>query len=255
MTVFYHLTKNEVRRLMHSPATYLALLIAITLMGFFYFLTLLAASTQPQELAPPTLFISLFWIPVLLVVPMLTMRSFAEEKRLGTIETVLTTKVSPTGLVCAKFIAAYVFYLLVWILALAYPFIAASVGSDPQLKSALFETGPLLGGYAFIALSGTFFVSIGIFSSSLTRSQLVAGMLSFSILFMIIVGITAIQFLNIDLTPGLSLSAAVLTYFQIFDHFEDFTRGLLDSRPVVYYLTGTAGILGLSILLIDAKHG
>lgn len=252
MNALYHLTKNELRRLMHSPATYLALVIAVTIMGFFYFLTLLAVSTEAQDQAPPTLFISLFWIPVLLVVPMLTMRSFTEEKRLGTLETLLTTQACPTSLVGAKFIAAYFFYLLVWIIALLYPIIASTLASDPATKGLLFSKGPLLGGYLFIAVSGTFFVSIGILTSSLTRSQLVAGMLSFSILFLLILGVAAVQLLNFDLVAGTPLSDSLLSYFQVFAHFEDFSRGLVDSRPIVYYLSGTTAVLGLSILVLQS---
>lgn len=253
MKALYHLTKNELRRLLHSPSTYLALVIALTIMGFFYFLTLLAISSEPQDQPPPTLFISLFWIPVLLVVPMLTMRSFTEEKRLGTLETLLTTQISPASLIGAKFLAAYVFYLLVWILALIYPLVAAAIADDPNTRALLFSKGPLLGGYLFIAVSGTFFVSVGIFTSCLTRSQLVAGMLSFSILFMLIVGIAAVQFLHLDLLPSIPLSDVILSYLQVFAHFEDFSRGLVDSRPVVYYLSGTIAVLGLSVLVLDSN--
>ena len=254
MNAFFHLSLNELRRLLYSPTTYLALVITLSMMGFFYFLTLVAVSSQPQGQAPQTLFISLFWIPVLLIVPMLTMRSFAEDRRLGTIETVLTTYVSPTAFVLAKFVAAYVFYMVAWGIALCFPWITATITADNNIRTALFEEGPLIGGYLFIAISGTFFISIGIFTSSLTRSQLVAGMLSFSLLFMMIVGVASLQFLDLGIGMKLYLSDSVLSYFQIFGHFEDFSRGLVDSRPIVYYLSGTAAILGLSVLVLDAKN-
>lgn len=249
-----HLTWHELRSLFYAPGTYLALVLSLLLMGFFYFLTLLTVSTEQQEQLPATLFFSLFWVPVLLIVPMLTMRSFAEERRMGTIETLLTTPIRPVHLVASKFIAAYAFYLLVWALSIAYPLITAVVASQPEVTRTLFDSGALIGGYLFVAASGCLFVSIGIFTSSLTRSQLVAGMLSFSILFMLIVGLAAIRLLQFDFSESALVSDTVLTYFQVFDHFEDFSRGMLDSRPIVYYLSGSLAVLGMSVLTVESKR-
>jgi ABC-2 type transport system permease protein len=181
------------------------------------------------------------------------MRSFAEERRLGTIETMLTAPIQPSQLVMAKFLAAYTFYLLVWGLTIAYPLLTSLVLKQPELNQRLFNFGALTGGYLFIAVSGSLFVSIGIFTSSLTRSQLVAGMLSFSILFMLIVGVAAIHMLQFDSGAGSLIPDTALDYFQVFKHFDDFSRGLIDTRPFVYYLTGTAAVLGFSVLIIESK--
>lgn len=229
------------------------MVLSLLLMGFFYFVTLLTISSEEQDLLPPTIFFSLFWIPVLLIVPMLTMRSFAEERRLGTIETMLTAPLQPSQLVMAKFLAAYTFYLLVWALTIIYPIITAQVLQQPEFDQKLFHTGALTGGYLFIAVSGMLFVAIGIFTSSLTRSQLVAGMLSFSILFMIIVGVTAIHMLQFDSGAGGLIPDTAMDYFQVFEHFDDFSRGLVDTRPFAYYLTGTIAVLGFSVLIIESK--
>jgi ABC-2 type transport system permease protein len=96
-------------------------------------------------------------------------------------------------------------------------------------------------------------VAIGIFSSSLTRSQLVAGMLSFSILFIIIIGVAALNILQLESGSQEYFSDALIAYFQIFDHYEDFSRGLVDTRPFAYYFSGAAAVLGLSILILEAK--
>jgi len=253
MMNFFHLLKNEIRSLFHAPSTYLAMVLSITLMGFLYFLTLMTISSEEQELMPPSLFFSMFWVPVLLIVPMLTMRSLAEERRLGTIETLLTAPVRPIQVVLAKYFAAYGFYLLVWIMAAAFPLITSYVLRQPETNSLLFHSGSTIGGYLFISASGALFVAIGIFSSSLTRSQLVAGMLSFSILFMLIIGVAAINILQLETGDNAYFSDAVIAYFQIFDHFEDFSRGLIDTRPFVYYFSGAAAVLGLSILILESK--
>jgi ABC-2 type transport system permease protein len=254
MSAVFTLIRNEIRVLFYAPSTYLAMVLSLSMMGFFYFLTLLTVSSEEQEQFPATLYFSLFWVPVLLIVPMLTMRSLAEERRLGTIETLLTAPIRPSQVVIAKFFAAYLFYLLVWGLSIAYPLITALIVDQPEVTDRLFHLGSLLGGYLFIAASGALFVSIGIFTSSLTRSQLVAGMLSFSILFMIIVGVAAIRLLNVDFGESSLLSDSVITYFQVFDHFEDFSRGLIDTRPFVYYLSSTVAVLGLSILVVESKR-
>lgn len=254
MKALFTLIRNELRVLFHAPSTYLAMVLSLSLMGFFYFMTLLTVSSEEQEQYPATLYFSLFWVPVLLIVPMLTMRSFAEERRLGTIETLLTAPIRPSQVVVAKFFAAYLFYCSVWLLSIAFPGIAAWLVDQPEVTDRLFHTGSLLGGYLFIAASGALFVSIGIFTSSLTRSQLVAGMLSFSILFMVIVGVAAIRLLGIDFGETGLLSDSVVTYFQVFDHFEDFSRGLVDSRPFVYYLSSTVAVLGLATLVVESKR-
>jgi len=254
MIQILRLTRHELKSLFYTPSTYIAMVLALLLMGFFYYMTLLTISNDEQEQMPPTIFFSLFWVPVLLIVPMLTMRSLAEERRLGTIETLLTAPVQPAQLVMAKFLAAYIFYLLVWALSIAYPLLTAFVLKQPEMNARFFQPGALTGGYLFIATSGALFVSIGIFTSSLTRSQLVAGMLSFSILFMIIVGVAAIHMLQVQIGTSGRLPDTVLDYFQVFKHFDDFSRGLVDSRPFVYYFSGTAAVLGFAVLIIESKR-
>lgn len=249
-----HLIRNELRALFFAPSTYLALVLSMLMMAFFFLITLWTVSSEDQEQLPATLFFSLFWVTVLLIVPMLTMRSFAEERRLGTIETLLTVPIRPVHIVASKFFAAYFFYLLVWGLSIAYPLITAWILEQPEVTERLFDPGALIGGYLFIAASGALFVSIGIFTSSLTRSQLVAGMLSFSVLFMIIVGVAAIRMVQFDLTSANLLPETMLRYFQIFDHFEDFSRGMVDTRPFIYYFSSAAAVLGLAVLVVESKQ-
>lgn len=254
MSKIFHLLRHELRTLFHAPSTYLALVLFLSMTGFFFYLTLLSVASEEQEQMPATLFFSLFWIPVLLIVPMLTMRSFAEERRQGTIETLLASPVRPLHLVAAKFLAAYLFYMLAWSLSLLYPALTAFVLDQPATTTLLFDKGSLLGGLLFIATSGTLFINIGIFTSSITRSQLVAGMLSFSALFMIIVGVAAVQMVEFNPRSSPLLNDALTTYFQVFDHFEDFSRGMVDTRPFVYYLSGSTAVLGLAILAVESKR-
>lgn len=253
MKHFSTLLRHEIKVLWISPSTYIAAVLALLIMGFLYMATLFTLIAEEQEMMPPTLFLSTFWVPALLIVPMLTMRSLADERRLGTLESLMTTPVNCGEVVLSKFLAAYGFYMTVWLIALAYPWITAQVLQQPDLSDRLLDPGAILGGYLFIALSGSLFVAVGIFASSLTRSQLVAGMLSFSIIFLLIVGIAALRLIQ---TQGLEwdgMPMVMMNYLQIFQHFDDFSRGIIDTRPLAYYLSGTALILGLGILVIESK--
>lgn len=251
MSALLFLTVHELRSLLLAPASYIAAVLCATLMGFLYFLALLSASAAQQFLPVSTLFFSLFWLPALLVVPLFTMRSIAEERRQGTLAALLGAPTDPLVVVLAKFFASYAFYLLVWFSALAFPFIATlTLGFDLK-DSPLLAAPPILGGFLFIALSGALFIAIGIFSSAMTRSQLVAGMLSFSLIFALVVGVTALQFLPNALIAQSALPTALTDLIAIFQHWEAFSRGTIDSRVILYYLSATALFLGLSRLRID----
>lgn len=253
MSRFLHLLRNEIRILLLSPATYVAAVLSLLMMGFFYYLTLVDLAQEQQTELPNVVFFRYFLFPVSLMVPMLTMKSIAEERRMGTLETLMTTPVSPFAFVAAKFLAAFAFYALMWSLALGFPLIAITLLPHPELAQLLLEPGSLIGGFLFVLLTGMLFVAIGIFTSSLTRSQLVAGMLSFSCIFLLIVGMTVLR----AQAPGLGeldpVTGDLLSYLQVFDHYDDAVRGLLDTRPLVYYLSGTLLVLGLASLVVEAK--
>jgi ABC-2 type transport system permease protein len=254
ITGTFHLTNHEIKKLLVVPGTWMALSLAAFMMGFFYFLMLIESAAHEQELPPPTLFFSLFWIPVLLMVPMLTMRSFAEEQRIGTMETLLTAPVSTAQIVLSKFLATWLLYCTVWLGSMVFPWITSFILQQPQITQRLFDSGALQGGLLFVFISGALFVAIGIFTSSLTRSQLVAGMLSFSILFILIIGLASASLLQMDTQSAIILDNRILAYLRIFDHFEDFSQGVIDSRPFAYYGSSTLAVLGLAVLVLDSKR-
>lgn len=253
MKSFHLLLRHELHILWINPATYLAAVLSLVMMGFFYYYTITAFAEAPQTVLPNALFFRFFLFPVVLLVPMLTMKSIAEERRLGTLQTLMTTPVGASAIVMSKFAAAYLFYCGLWGLALAFPIMAVIILPQADLRSLLLDPGSLLGGYFFIATSGMLFVAIGIFTSSLTRSQLVAGMLSFSIIFLLIIGITAFDYLAPNMGEWHGLSGETIAYMQMFDHFEDAIDGMIDTRPLVYYLSGTFLVLGLATLSVEAK--
>jgi ABC-2 type transport system permease protein len=222
-------------------------------MGFLYWAILRGMVNTPSETLPTVQFFSVFWIPVFFVVPLLTMRSIAGERSTGTLDTLMTTPSSRVAVILSKFSGAYIFYLALWILTLGFPLITQRFFPQAAESGALMEFAPLAGGYLFLATSGLLFISIGIFASSVTRSQLVAGMLSFTMLFVVIVG--GQQMGNIADTGNdlASWMNATINYLQIFEHLEDFSRGIIDTRPFFYYTSSAFLLLGLSTLVIEAK--
>lgn len=232
-----------------APATYVAAFLFLLIMGFSFQWVVEDFSRNAQESIPIVTFFQIFWLPVFFMVPLLTMKSFAEEKRSGTLETLLTAPISTTEVVMAKFAAAYFLYVLLWVITIGFNLMLHHYAQDPRLL----EVGPLLGGYLFIFVSGLLFISIGIFSSSLTRNQLVAGILSFAMLF----GLLVVSRYMADLvTAGiqyLPLSKAWVDYLQVFQHAEDFSRGIIDTRPIFFYVSTAALFLVLSILTIESK--
>ncbi len=249
MKGFRHLFFHELRSLAISPSTYIAGTLFLLLVGVFFYQILAQFAQEAQDRLPMEMFFTYFWIPVWFMIPLLTMRSFAEERRLGTLDALMTTRVTPGAVVMAKFSAAYVYYCLLWALTLLFPILAAwKLG--PASGGALLKTIPLYGGYTFVALSGLLFISVGILCSAITRSVLVAGMLSFSLIFVITVGATMLQ----NATGSwLSDYDGVVDYFRLFRHLDDFTRGIVDTRPVLFHLSAALLFLGLSTLVVEGQ--
>jgi ABC-2 type transport system permease protein len=249
MRHFFTLLSHEIRMLLVNPSTYIAAVIFLGVMGFVFTGILESYSKAPQEVSPVHVFFQLFWLPVIFVVPLLTMRSLAEERRLGTIETLLTTSVTTTEVVLAKYAASYLFYLGLWGSTGGFFYILKKFASDPRLL----DSGPLFGGYLFIAVSGLLFVAVGMFTSSLSRNQAVAGLMSFAMLLGLIFGLRSlvdVSWLNRDVLSPLK---AAVDYAQIFSHYDDFTRGIVDTRQLLFYVSGTVLALIFSILGVEAK--
>jgi len=249
MRHFLTILSHEVRMLLVAPSTYVAATLFLAVMGFFFTSILQDYSHAAQEVAPPHVFFQLFWFPVLFMVPLLTMKCLAEERRLGTLETLLTTPVTTAEVVLGKYAAAYLLYLALWGSTGGFFAILHRFASDAQF----IERGPLIGSYLFIAVSGLLFIAIGVFASALSRNQAVAGILGFTLLFALLFGTGLFQnaaWLERDVFHP---AREALHYAQIIQHREDFARGIVDTRQLLFYLSGTVLALIFSILGVEAK--
>lgn len=239
--------------LLVNPSTYIAGVLFLAVMGFFFTYILDSYSKAAQEISPSFEFFKTFGIPALFMVPLLTMKSFAEERRLGTIETLLTTPVTTAEVVLGKFGAAYFLYVLLWSSTGGFFYVLNSFAGE----SRFIEPGPLAGGYAFVAVSGLLFVSTGIFASSLSRNQAVAGILCFTFLLALLVGIPYLSEMMALRSDASDPLRTMVDTAHIFRHFEDFSRGVIDSRQILFYLSSTTLALIFSVLAIEARllHG
>jgi len=249
MRHFFTILGHEIRMLLVTPSTYVAAVLFLGVMGFIFSGILDQYSREPQEASPAYVFFGFFAIPALFMVPLLTMKCLAEERRLGTIETLLTTPVTTTEVVLGKYAAAYLLYLGLWVCTSVFFLILLKFAGDPRLL----DPGPLVGGYSFVAISGMLFVAIGILASSLARNQAVAWTLGFAMLFLLIVGMNNIRDLSLLDSEALQPLRVLVDSVQVFEHFGDFSRGIADTRQVLFYLSSTALTLIFSILSVELR--
>lgn len=248
MKHFFTLLRHEVGVLLINPATYIATVVFLVLMGALFHGLLVEYSHDASDTSPAVSFFRLFWLPVILLTPLLTMHSLAEERRRGTIETLLTTPVTTAEVVLAKFAASYLFYVALWGSTVSFHWLLYRFAETP----AAIDPGPLIGGYTFIALCGLPYVAMGIFASALTRSQLVAALATFALCGLFT--FTPLLLPELLGSPGQpSLVHALVDHVQITQHASDFILGTIDTRAPVLFASCAAFWLFLAVLALDTR--
>jgi gliding motility-associated transport system permease protein len=178
-------------------------------------------------------------IILLLLMPLLTMRLIAEERRAGTIELLLTYPVRDGAVLLGKYLGVLALYAMIIGLTLLYPAIL--------MYFARVEWGPLLTGYVGLLLMGGMFLSIGIFASALTENQIVAAVTTFGILLMFwVIGWSA------DYAGG--VLGRVLSHLSILEHNDSFSKGIFDTKDVVYYVDLTLLALFLTLRSLESRR-
>jgi ABC-2 type transport system permease protein len=176
---------------------------------------------------------------MLLVFPLITMRTYAEEKRSGTIELLLTSPITDLQIILGKFLGALALFAAMLAVTLVHMAVLFMFGT-PEWK-------PIATGYLGLLLMGGSFLSLGLFISSLTRNQIVAGMITFSVFLLLWV----INWVSSFVGPT---SQTVLNYLSITEHFDDFSKGIIDTKHVVYYLSFIAMGLFLTMKSVDSER-
>jgi len=234
---------RELRAYFFSPLAYAILTLFLLVNGFIFWVIVSFLSDPRARIgAPLELFFGqtvYFWLVLLCIVPVLTMRLLAEERKSGTIEVLMTAPVTETQVVLGKYFAALLFYLCLWLPTLVYVAIIA--------RHADVDPGPVAAGYLGVLGVGALFLAVGVFASSVARNQIVAAVLTFALLVLLFsFGLLA------NLVTGEVLKRA-FAYLDLWQHMDDFAKGLVDTRRVVYYLSGSAFFLFLATRALAAN--
>jgi len=186
-----------------------------------------------------------FWFYFLFLFPVLTMRLFSEESRSGTLEGLLTAPVKTWHVVLSKFCAAYATFLILLIPAFVHFKLFTLLTEVPPP----FNTGELVGVFVILALMGALFTAFGCLASCFTSSQIIAGIVCIGILLIhFLLGL--VTFFYGDKIPA----ASFFSFISSSEHLATYSRGLIDSRPLVYYLVMTGFILFLTHHLLDYRR-
>jgi ABC-2 type transport system permease protein len=222
---------KEFKSYLASPMAYVVTSIFLIATGFFF-------SISPSTYTETSIngFLQAGVVLLLLFAPLLTMRLLSEERKLGTIELLLTAPVRDSEIILGKFLGSLGILTVMLALTLYYPLLLIIFG-DPDM-------GPIATGYLGLLLLGYTALAIGIFASSLTSNQIVAAVVAIGILLTLyFVGFTA-SFLPEAL-------GEVINYFSLSNYFPDFMIGIIDTRGIIYYLSITALFLFLAIRSLE----
>ena len=248
MSAYLTLTRRELGAYFVSMTGYVIIAGAALLTGlsFTVLLTKLQDITTPMPVTELFYATPFFWLIVLLAAPVITMRLFAQEKFSGTFETLMTAPVSDLQVVLAKFTAAWVFYLFMWLPLLVSILVLRRFTNDP----AALDGGAIAGTFLGIALLGAAFMALGLFASALTRSQIIAAMICLAGG----VGLFMLSFLGDKMNASAGGWIMLFNYLNLVDHMNDFARGVVDSRPVVFYLSLTFLFLFLTLRVVESRR-
>ena len=242
---------KELRSYFASPIAYIIIGLFALLFGWFFYVYLSffvqrssgmaqfggGAANVNQDMIRYVLMNSA--VIILFIMPMITMRTYAEEKRSGTIELLLTSPLTDVQIILGKFFGAmglYAAMLLVTVLYMALLFIYG----NPEWR-------PIAAGYLGLLLMGGCFISVGLLISSLTKNQIVAGAVTFAVFLMLWV----VNWIGEQSGPT---TRTIVNYLSIVDHFDDFARGIIDTKHVVYYLSFITFGLFLTAKSVDSER-
>jgi ABC-2 type transport system permease protein len=208
---------KELRTFFDSHIAYIVITIFLLICGWFFFSDLfLVNQASMRNLFGIIPFIFMFFVPAV------TMRLISEEKRSGTIEVLVTFPVKDHEIILGKFLAGLILVSVAVVLTLVYVITLSGIGD--------FDFGSVVSGYIGLIFLGAAYLSIGIFTSSLTQNQIVAFITSFVIIFALFMLDKVLMFMP-------TLLASFLEYLSVSYHFSNISRGVIDSRDVIYYLS------------------
>ena len=221
-----------------SPIAYFVFFVFIALTGFLFSAVLFSLSGIDGSSAVVMEFLfGNISIILLFFTPVLTMKLFAEERKTGTIELILTSPVTDTEIVLGKFLASWTLLFLMLLLTLLFPILVIPFGRP--------DVGPIVSGYLGLLLLGSCFLSLGLMISSMSKNQVVSALTSFGLLLTLwVIGL---------LSARAGRVAEFLSYLSLIEHFEDFARGVLSLKNTTYYLSFTIVCLFTTVKSVESS--
>jgi len=237
------LWRRELAACFLSPVAYATLIVFLAACNGTFCVAVLRNVGRPEPLTPLLIASIVLWLPVLITV--IAMRLFAEEKRSGALEMLMTAPVTEAEVVLGKYAGALTFATLILMPAIASIFVLARL--SPGITVADVDPGALAAGALIVFLLAAFFLAIGLVASLTTRNQIVSAIVCFA-------AICLALFLGwlISMLPGMPRGLA--DCLSATDHVEDFSMGLVDVRPVVLYVTATMFLLFVAVHLLEARR-
>ena len=239
MRTIVAIVRRELIAYFSSPLAYIVLATFLLLQGFIFFLIvsfLNDPNTPPmqplQAFMGGTIF---FWLFLLFIVAVITMRLVSEELRSGTIELLLTAPVTEGQVVTGKFLAAMLFYLVLWGPTLIYVAILA--------RFTTIDMGPVGSFFVGVTTLGVLFIGVGLFFSTVTRNQIIAAILAFAAFIFLFSAALLEQLFGVN-----EVARNVFSHMNLWTHMDDFAMGVVDTRHIIYQLS-----VGLAFVFLAAR--
>jgi gliding motility-associated transport system permease protein len=247
MRSIYAIYRKEMGHYFVSPVAYVVVSLFLLLSAFFYNLYLRDVVEQsfgmpPEFDAPSQLlraFLGLLALLALFFMPMVTMGLFAEERKRGTMELLMTSPIREVDIVLGKFLASLTLFAVMLLPTASYV-VYAWLHTDPVPPLRI-----VLAGYLGILLFGGCLLALGSFLSSLTENQIIAAALTFGAFLLL-------WALDFGSRSAESVLGQTMQYLSVINHYEDFTRGIIDTSGLVYYLSFIAFFVFLTVRSIDS---
>ncbi len=237
MKNIYTIFVREIKAYFTSPIAYVVLIVFSLLTGFFFAAYFNWATRYGGEASMRGIFHNMS-ITLLFVAPLITMRLFAEEKRSGTIELLMTSPVTDTEVVIGKYIASLVLFILMLASTILCPLFLMTF-AKPDIM-------PMVVGYLGLFLLGSAFLSLGMVTSSITKNQIISALISFVVL----LGLWIIGWMS---TAVGSQVGKVLSFISLVEHFEDFSKGVIDTKHMVYYVSFAVFCLFFAVQMLRSS--
>lgn len=227
------IVKKELRSYFTSSVAYVVFAMFLVLAGYFFTVILLYTQEASLKGVAYNLVVTLIFL-----IPLITMRSFAEERKQGTLELLMTKPVTDFEAVMGKFLAAASMYLIMLASTIVYVLILIKYGQP--------DMGPIYCAYIGLILVGFSFIALGVFASTLTENQIVAAVIGFALILLLWV-------LNWASSQFTGNMGEIIAYLSLSSHYDNFIKGVIDLKDVVYYLSFIVFWLFVTVKSIEVR--